>query len=231
MLSKCSVWKEFNGAQHSVLSQVTHPGTSPTPWYLPTTRTRAPTTTPLELSKCCALMYHSQHLYSIRKIVGCECAGVGFIWGGGGGGGTPSMRVSRYAPRFCPPFSASGRYLCPPKFDHVYHFIQILLGPISKAPILRMLSIFLPHELTKYIILSRSCWVPFWNSSGAPLLIFTRCVIWYVPKPSVDSLKQIRIMPCESYSVLFYRILNCLSKSLSNLTNKKSLMREAFEYW
>ena len=54
--------------------------------------------------------------------------------GGGGGGGTPSLRVSRYAPRFCPQFSASGRSFCPPKFDHVYHFIQILLGPISKPP-------------------------------------------------------------------------------------------------
>ena len=61
--------------------------------------------------------------------------------GGGGGGGTPSLRslrVSRDAPRFCPPFSASGRSFCPPKFDHVYHFIQILLGPISKPPIFSM---------------------------------------------------------------------------------------------
>ena len=55
-----------------------------------------------------------------------------------GGGGTPSLRVSRYAPRFCPPFSASGRSFCPPKFDLVYHFIQILLGPISKSPIFSM---------------------------------------------------------------------------------------------
>ena len=53
-------------------------------------------------------------------------------------GGTPSLRVSRYAPRFCPPFSASGRSFCPPKFDLVYHFIQILLGPISKSPIFSM---------------------------------------------------------------------------------------------
>ena len=49
-------------------------------------------------------------------------------------GGTPSLRVSRYVPRFCPPFSASGRSFCPLKFDHVYHFIPILLGLISKAP-------------------------------------------------------------------------------------------------
>ena len=34
--------------------------------------------------------------------------------GGGGGGGTSSLRVSRYAPWFCPPFSASGRSFCPP---------------------------------------------------------------------------------------------------------------------
>ena len=60
--------------------------------------------------------------------------------GGGGGGGTPSLRVSRYAPQFCPPppFSASGRSFCPPKFDHVYYFIQILLGPISKPHIFSM---------------------------------------------------------------------------------------------
>ena len=50
-------------------------------------------------------------------------------------GGTPSFRVSRYVPRFCPPFSAPGRYFCPPpKFDLDYHFIQILLGLISNAP-------------------------------------------------------------------------------------------------
>ena len=53
----------------------------------------------------------------------------GFRNGGGGGGGTSSLRVSRYAPLFCPPFSASGRSFCPLKFDNVYHFIQILLGP------------------------------------------------------------------------------------------------------
>ena len=58
--------------------------------------------------------------------------------GGGGGGGTPPLRVSRYAPRFCPPFSASGRSFCPQKFDHVYYFIQILLGPISKPHIFSM---------------------------------------------------------------------------------------------
>ena len=34
--------------------------------------------------------------------------------------------------------------------------------------------IFLPPKLTKSIILFRSCWVPFWTSSGAPLLILTR---------------------------------------------------------
>ena len=54
--------------------------------------------------------------------------------GGGGGGRIPSLRVSKYVPRFRLPFLASGRSFCPPKFDHVCHFIQILLGPISKAP-------------------------------------------------------------------------------------------------
>ena len=52
---------------------------------------------------------------------------------GGGGGETPSLRVSRYAPRFCPPFSASGRPRCPPKFQN----------------------------LTMSSISFRSCWVPF----------------------------------------------------------------------
>ena len=78
-------------------------------------------------------MYHIQ--LEIQSLVG---------WGGVGV--TPSLRVSRCAPRFCPPFSASGRSFCPPKFDHVYHFIQILLGPISKAPIFNMYTIFLPSK-------------------------------------------------------------------------------------
>ena len=37
-----------------------------------------------------------------------------------------------------PQFSAFGRSFCPQKFYHVYHFIQILLGPISKPPIFSM---------------------------------------------------------------------------------------------
>ena len=66
---------------------------------------------------------------------------------------TPSLRVSRYTPRFCPPFSASGRSFCPPKFDHVYHFIQILLGPISKPTFSACKKIFCPPKLTKSIII------------------------------------------------------------------------------
>ena len=53
----------------------------------------------------------------------------------GGGGGALPLWVSVGMRRgFASPFSASGRSFCPPKFDHVYHFIQILLGPISKPP-------------------------------------------------------------------------------------------------
>ena len=66
--------------------------------------------------------------------------------GGGGGGGTLSLRISRYVPRFCPSFLASGRSFCPQKFDLVYHFIQILLGPISKPPNFSMYTIFLPPK-------------------------------------------------------------------------------------
>ena len=50
--------------------------------------------------------------------------------GGGGGVGTPSLKVIRYAPGFCPKFSTSGRSFCSPKCDQICHFIQILLGPI-----------------------------------------------------------------------------------------------------
>ena len=64
-------------------------------------------------------------------------------------GGTPSLRVSRYAPRFCPPFSASGRSFCPPKFDHVYHFIQILLGLISKAPLFQYVDDLIAPQIGK----------------------------------------------------------------------------------
>ena len=107
------------------------------------------------------------------------------------GGGTPSLRVStsRYAPRFCHPFSASGWSFCPPKFDHVYYFIQILLGPISKPHIFSMEMLFLPPKLTKSIILFRSCWVPFWTLSGTPLLILTRSA-----PPGVSCLSVMRCL-------------------------------------
>ena len=87
-----------------------------------------------------------------------------------------TLRVSRYAPpRFCPPFSAFGRSHPPTNFDHVYHFIQILLGPISKAPHFQHVDdLFAPPKLTKSIISFRSCWVPFWTSNGTALLIFIR---------------------------------------------------------
>ena len=79
----------------------------------------------------------------------------------GWGGVNPSLRVSGYAPRFCPQFSASRRSF-PHKFHHVYHFIQILLVPISKDPHFQHVDdLFAPQKLTKSIISFRSCWVPF----------------------------------------------------------------------
>ena len=73
-----------------------------------------------------------------------------------------------------PPFFGIWTIFLPPKFDHIYHFIQILLGPISKPPFSACRRSFCPPKLTKSVILFRSYWVPFWTSSGAPLLIFTR---------------------------------------------------------
>ena len=111
--------------------------------------------------------------------------------GGGGGGGTPSLRVSRYAPRFCPPFSASGRSFCPQKFDHVNHFIQILFGLILKAPHFQYVDDLFASKLSKSIVLFRSCWVPFWTSSGAPLLILTRSA----PPGGTPSVKVVGRLP------------------------------------
>ena len=56
-------------------------------------------------------------------------------------------------------FFASGRSFCPPKFDHVCHLIQILLGPISKA----CRRCFCPPKFTKSIISFRSWLSPFLN--------------------------------------------------------------------
>ena len=87
---------------------------------------------------CAKYLRFSWNGFDVRgKSFGGGGRGRGRGCGGGNearGGGTPSLRVSRYVPRFCPPFSASGRSFCPPKFDLVNHFIQILLGPISKPP-------------------------------------------------------------------------------------------------
>ena len=79
-------------------------------------------------------LYGSQTWLSLRL----QIPGVGWGWGWG----PPSLKDA--------PFSASGRSFCPPKFDHVYHFIQILLGPISKAPIFRMLTIFFRPQIDKF---------------------------------------------------------------------------------
>ena len=59
--------------------------------------------------------------------------------GGGGGGALPlweSVGMRRgFAPPPPPPhFRHLDDLFAPPKFDHVHHFIQILLGPISKPP-------------------------------------------------------------------------------------------------
>ena len=52
-----------------------------------------------------------------------------------GGGGTPSLRVSRYALRFCfcPPFSASGQSFCLPKIWPCLPFYSDLVGSHFKS--------------------------------------------------------------------------------------------------
>ena len=121
------------------------------------------------------------------------------------GGGTPSLRVSRYAPRFCPPFSASGRSFCPPKFYHIYYFIQILLGPISKPHIFQHVDALFDPKLTKSIILFRSCWVPFWTSSDAPLIL-----TWSAPPPP-----PIILLPTKVQLILevWWYMISCLCPS------------------
>ena len=49
-------------------------------------------------------------------------------------GGTPSLRVSRDAPRFWPPFSASGRSFCPPKIWPCLPFYSDLVGSHFETP-------------------------------------------------------------------------------------------------
>ena len=51
-----------------------------------------------------------------------------------GGGGTPSLSVSRYAPRFCPPFSASGRSFCPPNLTMSTISFRSCWVPYRKPP-------------------------------------------------------------------------------------------------
>ena len=54
------------------------------------------------------------------------------------GGALPLWESVGMRRGFAPPFSAPGRSFCPPKFDLVYHFIEIMLGPILKSPIFSM---------------------------------------------------------------------------------------------
>ena len=128
-----------------------------------------------------------------------------------GGGGTPSLRVSRYAPRFCPPFSASGRSFCPPKFDHVYYFIQILLGPISKPTFSACRCSFCPPNwpnLSFYSDLVGSCFElraahPYWFWPGVPPPPWGKSGAKLFPKPMMtkfaNALTHHRASICDSH--------------------------------
>ena len=81
---------------------------------------------------------------------------------------TPSLRVSRYAPRFCPQFQHLDDHFALQIWP-VYH----LLGPISKAPHFQHVdNLFVPLELTKSIILrhtptdfqSECMWCMWWGT-------------------------------------------------------------------
>ena len=137
-------------------------------------------------------------------------------------GGTPSLRVSRYAPWFCPPFLAPGRPFCPQKFDLVYHFIQILLGLILNPLFSACRQSFWPPKLTKSIILFRSCWVPFWNSSGAPLLFLTPSAspppgaynpIMHAHNTKIISVSMLCSVPKKSEGFLNWAMKHRLTKS------------------
>ena len=54
------------------------------------------------------------------------------------GGALPLWESVGMRRGFAPHFRHLDDLFAPPKFDHVYHFIQILLGPISKPPIFSM---------------------------------------------------------------------------------------------
>ena len=78
-----------------------------------------------------------------------------------GEGGTPSLRVSRYAPRFCPPFSAPGRSFWPPKFDLFTIILRSCWVPFRSPLFSACRRSFCPTKLTKSVISFRSGWVPF----------------------------------------------------------------------
>ena len=65
--------------------------------------------------------------------------------------GALPLWVSRYAPWFCPPIFGIWMIFLTPKFDHVYHFIQILLGPISKAPHFQHVDVFFAPKIDQLI--------------------------------------------------------------------------------
>ena len=114
--------------------------------------------------------------------VGVGCVGCGGVCvcvcggGGGGGGGGSLLRVSRCMLRgFAPYFRHLGDLFAPPQIWPCLPFHSHLVGSHFESPqfsACRRSSC--PPKCTKSIILSRSCWVPFWSSSGAPLLIFNR---------------------------------------------------------
>ena len=74
---------------------------------------------------------------------------------GEGGGGTPSLTVSRYVPRFCPPFGIWTIFL-PHKIWPWLPFYSDLVGSDFEAPHFHPIS-FWPPKLTKFIIFLLRC--------------------------------------------------------------------------
>ena len=91
----------------------------------------------------------------------------------GGGGGTLSLRVSRYDPVLSHIFGTWTIFL-PPKMWHFLSFCSDLVGSHFEAPHFQHVDDLLPPKIDQiYHFIQTLFWVPFWTSSGAPLLFLT----------------------------------------------------------
>ena len=76
---------------------------------------------------------------------------------------------------FAPPIFGTWTIFLPPKIWPCLPFYSDLVGSYFEATHFQRVDDFFPppKKLTKSIISFRSCWVPFWTSSCAPLLFLT----------------------------------------------------------